>query len=162
MVHFKYLEYFPSNELHIDTFYVIYKTFFNFPGFTGNDVIIPEKLVIFAGTSTQIICIGPRNNCANFHVFSTMSICFSPFSSTIQAAVVFDTTVATADVKHCQLPVDWGQTLPRNEKRDELMCQTNSNGYKGVYVVGLTKASFPTCPSLAFGQKGSRTLLYLY
>ena len=76
MVHFKYLKYFLSNETHIDTFYVIFKTFFNFPGFTGNDVIIPEKLDIFTGTSTQIIHIGPRNNCANFHAFSTMRMIF--------------------------------------------------------------------------------------
>ena len=34
------------NEPHIDTFYEIFKTFLNFHGFTGNDVIIPEKLDI--------------------------------------------------------------------------------------------------------------------
>ena len=77
MIHFKYLECFLSNKPHIDIFYVIYKKFLNFPGFTGNDVIIPGKLDIFAGTSTQIICIGPRNNCADFHAFSTI---FLPFS----------------------------------------------------------------------------------
>ena len=48
-------------------FNVIFK---RFPGFTGNDVIIPGKLDISVGTSNQIICIGPRNNCANFHAFS--------------------------------------------------------------------------------------------
>ena len=37
-----------------------------------NDVIIPGKLDIFAGTSTQIIRIGQRNNCANFNAFSTI------------------------------------------------------------------------------------------
>ena len=37
-----------------------------------NDVIIPGKLNNFAGTSTQIIRIGPRNNRANFHAFSTI------------------------------------------------------------------------------------------
>ena len=72
MVHSKYLKYCPSHEPHIDISYVIFKTFLNFPGFTGNYVIIPGKLDIFAGTSTQIICIGLRNNCANFHTFITI------------------------------------------------------------------------------------------
>ena len=63
MVHFKYPKYFLSNEPHIDTFYVIFMTFLKFPGFTGNYVIIPWKLDIFAGTSTQIIRIGPQGTC---------------------------------------------------------------------------------------------------
>ena len=45
--------------------------------------LIPRKFVIFAGTSTQIIRIGPRNNCANFHAFSTMRMIYSPFFYTI-------------------------------------------------------------------------------
>ena len=49
---------------------MIFKTFLNFPGFTGNDIIIPGLLDIFAGTSTQIIRIGPGNKC--FHVIRIM------------------------------------------------------------------------------------------
>ena len=86
MVYFKYLKYFLSNEPHIDIFYVIFNTFLNFPGFTGNDVIIPGKLDIFAGTSTQIIRIGTRNNCASFHAFSTMCMIFH-HSPSLRAAV---------------------------------------------------------------------------
>ena len=48
-----YLKYFLSNESHIDILYVIFKTFLvSFPGFTGNDIKIQEKLDLFAGTST--------------------------------------------------------------------------------------------------------------
>ena len=57
-------------------------TFWNFPGFTGIDVIIPRKSDIFAGTSTQTICIGPRNsNWANFHAFSTICTRFNVYSA---------------------------------------------------------------------------------
>ena len=55
------------------------------PGFTRNDVIIPGKVVIFGGTSTQIICIVPRNICAKNCAFSTMCTIFSPFTPTIAA-----------------------------------------------------------------------------
>ena len=86
MVHFKYLEYFLSNEPHAMLIYLLFmwfKRFLNFPGFTGNDVLIAGKLDILAETSTQIIRIGPRKNCANFHTLSTICI-FSPFSYTIK------------------------------------------------------------------------------
>ena len=54
MVHFKCLKYFLSNDSHIDIFYVKFKTFLSFHRFTGNDVIIPGKLDILAGTSNQL------------------------------------------------------------------------------------------------------------
>ena len=41
-------------------------------------------------TSTLIILIGPRNNCANFHAFSTMCMVFSPFSYTIRIGPFFE------------------------------------------------------------------------
>ena len=49
-----------------------YILFWKCSGLTGNDVIITGKLDNFAGSSTQIIRIGPRNNCANLYAFSTI------------------------------------------------------------------------------------------
>jgi hypothetical protein len=72
------------------------------------------------------------------------------FSGThIKAGVVFD------NVKHCQLPVDSPSAKPNNLKRDELTCLSNSNGYQGVYVVGLTSNSAQACPSLKTGATGA-------
>ena len=67
----------------MDASNVFLSIFMNLLVLTGNDVIIPGKVNIFAGTSTQINCIGLMNICAKFGAFSTICEIFSPFPYTI-------------------------------------------------------------------------------
>ena len=103
----------------------------HFSFLTGNDVIIPGKVNIFAGTSTQIIFIGLMNICAKFGAFSTICKIFSPFPYTIKSfhdTVNFhldemapDQEVPIKELKLMLKPWITKEILSKCDKRDELL-----------------------------------------
>ena len=71
-----------SNDTHIDDFLAILGIFENVIELTGNDVMIPGKMVVYCGISSQIDCIVLRNLGAKFSAFSRMCTIFSPYNPT--------------------------------------------------------------------------------